>query len=455
MLQSMPKEKQVGKQSGSRTEPKASLRTSEDVFQRLSHDPDWSAVNSRVRIGYWDRLVAGYLETPLQGFTPISKGGDLPWHRVWWFRLEVADADTNADDSPQPFTAEDLLLSKALLWDREARHDLVFRSGDTDQIVQMLKRDAQKGKHSALHTTWAKNIDTAISNVKAIEEERQHLREVKQKEKVRKARNAASAASKQARASGAGATAVDGQQDLRKAAADACMCTRSNAVPRSGHNQDLGFTFSEVKVSRGVAWPHPSAGSAAAVPTRKKLRMVSQNVLMDIHNFADSHETPARWSKLLDFLALEDADFYVLQEVTATFCEVLDKKLTATPGDDAVGDASEDTFWTKFGYACCSLDQSERQGSSYSYGQLILSRWPLVGAGELDLGNQKRALFCEVAPYDGSLQPLLLCGVHLTSDHHSENASKRLFQVCTSLRVLMLSPTLYLPSTSTPHDIWF
>ena len=129
------------------------------------------------------------------------------------------------------------------------------------------------------------------------------MREVKQKEK---ARNAASAAAKQTRAhSGAGATSAKGQ-DLRKVTAHARM--HGNAVTQSGHNQDLGFTFSEIKVTRCVAWPYPCSGSAAAAPMRKKFRLVSQIVLMDVHNFADSHEFSAQWSKLLDFLALEDAD---------------------------------------------------------------------------------------------------------------------------------------------------
>jgi len=146
---SMPKEKTGSKQSvGSHAELRASLRTSADIFTRLSHDPDWSAATNRVCIWYWDRLVSGYLETPLQGFTPISEGGDLPWHRVWWFRLRK----------------------------------------ETEQICSGLKHDSQKGKHSALQTAWAENIDSAIRNVQAIEEERQHLREVKQNEKARKAK---------------------------------------------------------------------------------------------------------------------------------------------------------------------------------------------------------------------------------------------------------------------------
>jgi uncharacterized protein (UPF0248 family) len=58
-------------------------------------------------IGYLDRFD-GMMELPLDEFVPIDKGGDIAYHRVYYFR--------QGDD---------------VVWDRNNRIDNVFGSGNT------------------------------------------------------------------------------------------------------------------------------------------------------------------------------------------------------------------------------------------------------------------------------------------------------------------------------------
>ncbi|KJE98037.1 hypothetical protein CAOG_08074 [Capsaspora owczarzaki ATCC 30864] len=101
---------------------KAKLRTAADIYGRLQWDRDAEAyeedgVHVRGRepesdyyIGYMDRIT-GLCEMALSEFQPFPVG-EIPWHRVWYFRN-----------------------STHIVWDRIARLDFVFMSGDTPAYV--------------------------------------------------------------------------------------------------------------------------------------------------------------------------------------------------------------------------------------------------------------------------------------------------------------------------------
>lgn len=85
-----------------RGQPRQGLRQSSEVYQRIRWDP-------RLRpgefvIGY-DTRFGGMQEIPLLAFEP---GGDIPWHRVFYIRR-----------------------GDVKVWDRRARLDRIFGSGDT------------------------------------------------------------------------------------------------------------------------------------------------------------------------------------------------------------------------------------------------------------------------------------------------------------------------------------
>lgn len=98
-------------------------------------------------MGYDDRLL-GAMEMPLHDFVPMSEGGDLPMHRVWYIR---------SGDS--------------VLWDRRRKLDLVFGSGMTPVILA-------GGAQGASDEETMRRINEGIANVQRIAEEQQHQLDV-------------------------------------------------------------------------------------------------------------------------------------------------------------------------------------------------------------------------------------------------------------------------------------
>ncbi len=82
---------------------KRGLRPVQDVLGRLQHDPGFDA--SCFVIGYEERF-SGASEAPLLDFLA---GGEIPWHRI-----------------------QSIRAGSLTVWDRQARVDLVFGSGDSD-----------------------------------------------------------------------------------------------------------------------------------------------------------------------------------------------------------------------------------------------------------------------------------------------------------------------------------
>merc|ERR1711988_1178915 len=88
------------------------------------------------------------MEMPLSDFVPVTEGGDLPMHRIWYVRS-----------------------GDKVLWDRRRKLDLVFGSGMTKVIL------ATGGDDVAAEET-ARRISEASANLEKLEEERQHRLEV-------------------------------------------------------------------------------------------------------------------------------------------------------------------------------------------------------------------------------------------------------------------------------------
>ena len=488
---------------------KVSLKSSEDVFKRLSQDPHWAALADRVRIGYMDRVVGGFLEMPLRGFVPISKGGEMPFHRLWWFRLQPqaesegpnadggqhedsAEAGANAardgsitgnpsshpaagdpaawtvEDScgdivaPGDISREELQLTANLLWDREARLDLVFRSGDTGAVLSAERKLRFRPKHqgrgapsssseTAIHRRWVQSQAEAAKNLQHVEEQRQ-LRVAAAAQKRRsKAKSASkvslfvysvcaracisqymycvtqkSAAHTQPTQTHARAfcatlpssqarkkalkdpSAAEGGETLDSTSSSADEATEDSGVgAQLGASPQRGFTFQTVPIFVGGC--HPAVDHFG-----KNLKLVTQNVLTDCYAFTGRERSRERWRRLLNFLAEKTADIYVLQEVTSAFVEVLQEVMTS------------ETHLKGFHYAHSTFDTA--------CGQLILSRFPMAAAGELSVGLAKSVLFCEILTGSGSAgssdhDPLLVGALHLTSDHHRENHKTRLLQL--------------------------
>jgi uncharacterized protein (UPF0248 family) len=126
---------------------KTKLRTITDVLNRLNWDPEYQ--DQTFFIGYDDR-IQGPLETPLQDYTPLAQGGDLPEHRIWYVR----SGDT-------------------VLWDKMGRLDRIFGSGN--------------GAEARLSHECQLHLEEAKVNMARLEKEKMERRAQKQAERARRA----------------------------------------------------------------------------------------------------------------------------------------------------------------------------------------------------------------------------------------------------------------------------
>lgn len=130
---------------------KDKLRTSEDIFNRLRWDE--SSEHGEVFIGYEDR-IEGPMEIVLSQFKPISEDGNIPFHRIWYFRR-----------------------GDSVLWDRRRRLDNIFFSGCTPAILGMGDSqgfDELLDKQAADETELC--IKQAQTTMKRLREEREYYR---------------------------------------------------------------------------------------------------------------------------------------------------------------------------------------------------------------------------------------------------------------------------------------
>jgi hypothetical protein len=116
------------------TTGKTKLRTAADVISRLKwtnqtdEDNDlhgqqeffWQS--STILVGYHDRII-GPMEKNLLDFVSVTSGGDIPEHRILYFRKQNRN-DGDDDDESLVIRPEDIL------WDRAGRVDRIFHSGN-------------------------------------------------------------------------------------------------------------------------------------------------------------------------------------------------------------------------------------------------------------------------------------------------------------------------------------
>jgi uncharacterized protein (UPF0248 family) len=135
-------ERRRDKESG-RLKKKERLRTSQEVYNRIMWDTTRYDPKSFV-IGYLDRFD-GMMELPLDEFVPIDKGGDIAYHRVYYFRQ-----------------------GDVVVWDRNNRIDNVFGSGNTAAAAAFAARTT-----TTTTTTTPSSSDEGSSASSASEEDEQ------------------------------------------------------------------------------------------------------------------------------------------------------------------------------------------------------------------------------------------------------------------------------------------
>ena len=212
------------------------------------------------------------MEMPLQDYTPISHGGDLPEHRIWYVRC----------------------TSQGVLWDRPGRIDRLFEGSGN--------HDAPVSAETLAH------VDQAKVNMQRLEQEKQERRALKEKGKARIARKRAARAACLNQAT-AVATDVDASSD------------RFQWKPSSSYKYlSLSDSWTGSCVS---TLPSTNAIGQAA----ENLTVVTWNVLFDVYDTGEREvEVFARWRRLIDELSDTTADVIALQEVTPKFLLLLTKQ---------------------------------------------------------------------------------------------------------------------------------
>jgi 2'-phosphotransferase len=140
---------------------KTKLRTARDVISRLRWSPSDYNENSDnnnddlILMGYMDRIESP-MEKSTQGYVSAGNGGDIPEHRILYFRRALEPVEEN------------------ILWDRAGRVDRIFGSGKggdaavaqetidavRQAIATMIRIENNKNKKRSLKTlshnlSWA------------------------------------------------------------------------------------------------------------------------------------------------------------------------------------------------------------------------------------------------------------------------------------------------------------
>ncbi|MEO0600814.1 MAG: RNA repair domain-containing protein [Myxococcota bacterium] len=149
------------------------------------------------------------------------------------------------------------------------------------------------------------------------------------------------------------------------------------------------------------------------------VRVLTLNVLFDRYD-REAIQTAQRTPKLLALLEQTDADLVALQEVEPWLCaRLVDEGVIGTwhATDDARGETVQ------------------------PYGQLLLSRFPILGHQIVPLGGDKRHLVASVALPAGRTTVVV---VHLSSDRHGDAPQRRARQLAVLRARLGAGPALVL-----------
>jgi hypothetical protein len=125
--------------SSSSSQSKCKLRTASEVISRLKWSYDETANAQNTIMGY-DCRINGPLEKCVDDYNRINDGGDIPEHRIQYFRLNR------------------LPLKESMLWDRLGRVDRLFGSG--------------AGTEAPISPITLQNAAGAIEAMKRLEEEK-------------------------------------------------------------------------------------------------------------------------------------------------------------------------------------------------------------------------------------------------------------------------------------------
>lgn len=160
---------------------KTKLRTARDIISRLR----WSEEQDceKVYVGYDDRMN-GPMETPVASYKSIHDGGEIPEHRILYFRRAAVEEEEMNDEDTAVTTINRGTISQSLLWDKEGRVDRLFGSG--------------LGRYTEASEATVQHVLEAMANMKWVQEKlKSRKRDQETREARREYRNAQTAAAVQ------------------------------------------------------------------------------------------------------------------------------------------------------------------------------------------------------------------------------------------------------------------
>lgn len=354
---------------------KTKLRTAGDVISRLrwSEEEDCTAI----LMGYDDR-INGPMEKCIADYKSIDDGGDIPQHRIQYFRR--AEVNNGAR----------MNMSRAILWDREGRVDRIFGSG--------LGSDVPASKH-----TTQLAFD-AIANMKRIAEEKEILRQEKEKRRARRMKKVGL-----------------NQASMTRDGTSSTIATSNNTSknPQSLHRCQWTSASSFYFDRETSQWVQDKADKTNATANGKsetshQLRLVTWNVLFDL--FEDAilfqEDTPEkRWDLLIKLLGDTNADLIALQEVTPQFV------------DQICGSA-----WVQNQYSVsatpdhCGIVDPHGNILLWKRNVLVEAASPHNGLSVLEDGERKRSTIAALRCISNPDMVLFCAAVHLPCDATGEGS---------------------------------
>jgi endonuclease/exonuclease/phosphatase family metal-dependent hydrolase len=260
---------------------KTKLRTASDVLSRLR----WSAEEdcTSVMMGYDDR-INGPMEKCVDDYKPIDEGGDIPEHRIQYFRK----VETGAS------------MDQTIVWDREGRVDRIFGSGN--------------GARAPVAPATVQRATDAIINMKRLADENEIRKQERAKRRARRLRERKSHPT----------SGGIGQPEH-------AVAPRPGETGVMDDRHKWSAVASYVFSASESAWVKYTATKSrsdeVSVDKSSKLQVVTWNVLFD--KFLDEivlwdgDSSDERWVLAIRYLSETNADIIGLQEVTPRFAELL------------------------------------------------------------------------------------------------------------------------------------
>lgn len=119
------------------------LETSVNVFNRIKSDANLNKNITHFTISYWDGVKKKHIDKPVEAFTPIDKGGEIPWTRVNFIKYKgkvIWDRETRYYDIEQCIEQVEYLPTTFSVMTYNVLSDIFSSTTDKYTCLKLNKR---------------------------------------------------------------------------------------------------------------------------------------------------------------------------------------------------------------------------------------------------------------------------------------------------------------------------